>query len=134
MREKLTYALLLAVKALSRVFYLHERRNVVPISRERYVTFSNFLIRVQENETMAVILPEGRMKRRTGLDAHGEALTVRGGIADLLRAIPQGRMAEGGPSGFKAAAKADLTRRRDAHFPVRPETDGGMENARRSPA
>ena len=36
---------------------------------------------------MVVIAPEGRMKRATGLDANGNPMTVRGGVADVLQAI-----------------------------------------------
>jgi len=32
------------------------------------------------------------MKRATGLDKHGQPMTVRGGIADILTAIPDGLM------------------------------------------
>jgi hypothetical protein len=32
------------------------------------------------------------MKRATGLDSEGNPMTVRGGIADLLRGIPEGDM------------------------------------------
>jgi len=34
---------------------------------------------------LVAILPEGRMKRRTGLDKHGNPMTVRGGVADILQ-------------------------------------------------
>ena len=40
---------------------------------------------------MIIIFPEGRMKRANGLDKHGRPMTVRGGIADILR------QHEGGP-------------------------------------
>ena len=39
-----------------------------------------------------VNLPEGRMKRRNLLDSSGRPLTVRAGIADILEALPSGRM------------------------------------------
>ena len=41
---------------------------------------------------MIVIAPEGRMKRANGLDANGNPMTVRGGIADILQAVGEGRM------------------------------------------
>jgi hypothetical protein len=43
-------------------------------------------------ESMVIIAPEGRMKRETGLDANGNPMTVRGGIADILLAVQSGRM------------------------------------------
>jgi hypothetical protein len=39
---------------------------------------------------MVVLAPEGRMKRDTGLDANGNRMTVRGGIADILLAVKEG--------------------------------------------
>ena len=41
---------------------------------------------------MVMILPEGRMKRANGLDSEGKPMTVRGGIADILETIGEGRM------------------------------------------
>lgn len=63
----------------------------VSITREPDHTWDAVLGRV-EAKSLVVILPEGRMMRRNGLDKHGKPMTVRGGIADLLRAIPSGRM------------------------------------------
>jgi hypothetical protein len=37
-----------------------------------------------------IIAPEGRMKRPSGLDLAGNKMTVRGGIADILREIDEG--------------------------------------------
>lgn len=81
-----------AERSLVGMFYRRVARNVVPITRERDETWDRLLQRIHRDESMVVILPEGRMKRRTGLDANGEPMTVRGGIADILRAIPGGRM------------------------------------------
>jgi hypothetical protein len=66
-------------------------RNVVAITRERDHTWAAVLGRIHP-DSMVVILPEGRMKRRGGLDAQGQPMTVRGGIADILAAVPEGRM------------------------------------------
>lgn len=65
--------------------------NVVSISRERDQTWKKVLESV-DPRSMALILPEGRMKRGTGLDSDGKPMTVRGGIADLIEAIPEGKM------------------------------------------
>ncbi len=64
-------------------------RDVVPITRERDHTWDAVMARIAP-DSMVVILPEGRMKRRNGLDSHGQPMTVRGGIADILRTIPSG--------------------------------------------
>lgn len=45
-----------------------------------------------EGHAMVIILPEGRMMRANGLDKYGKPMTVRGGVADILRAVPEGRM------------------------------------------
>lgn len=66
--------------------------HVVPLSRSRDHTWKELLGKVDDAQSMLIILPEGRMMRRGGLDGEGQPMTVRGGIADVLRAIPQGRM------------------------------------------
>lgn len=66
-------------------------KNVIPITRERDQTWDLVLERMA-GDSMVVILPEGRMKRRNGLDSQGQPMTVRGGIADILEAIPSGPM------------------------------------------
>lgn len=71
-------------------FFRLVARHVVPVTRERDETWKRFLERASEDRALAVILPEGRMMRRDGLDAEGGPMTVRGGIADLLRAAPGG--------------------------------------------
>jgi hypothetical protein len=38
------------------------------------------------------MFPEGRMKRPDGLDGDGKPMTVRGGIADVINAVGDGRM------------------------------------------
>lgn len=73
-------------------FFRFIARHVVPISRHRDSTWSELLARIADPEGMVLILPEGRMKRPNGLDKDGKPMTVRGGIADILLAIPDGRM------------------------------------------
>jgi 1-acyl-sn-glycerol-3-phosphate acyltransferase len=65
--------------------------HVVSISRERDHTWREVLAHI-DPDSMVVILPEGRMKRSNGLDSKGQPMTVRGGIADILEAIPEGPM------------------------------------------
>lgn len=66
--------------------------HVIPVSRRRDHTWTEVLARIDDPKSLLVILPEGRMKRANGLDSEGRPMTVRGGIADILRATPQGRM------------------------------------------
>jgi len=72
-------------------FFRSIAAHVVSISRERDHTWRAVLSRI-DPDSMVLILPEGRMMRRNGLDSHGQPMTVRGGIADILEAIPSGRM------------------------------------------
>lgn len=65
--------------------------HMLPITRQADHTWKAVVDRVTE-DVMIIILPEGRMKRANGLDRHGNPMTVRGGIADILAAIPEGKM------------------------------------------
>jgi hypothetical protein len=65
--------------------------HVIPITRERDETWFAVLQRI-DPKSMIVIAPEGRMKRANGLDLNGKPMTVRGGIADILQAVKEGRM------------------------------------------
>ncbi len=65
--------------------------NCVEITREADHTWQTVLEHVG-SEQMIIIFPEGRMKRANGLDKHGRPMTVRGGIADILRLHSGGPM------------------------------------------
>ena len=41
-------------------------------------------------QSVVAILPEGRMKRKNGLDKHGKPMSIRGGIADILHHMTEG--------------------------------------------
>jgi Acyltransferase len=69
-------------------FIAHE---VIPITRQRDDTWSQVLSTIEQN-SMVTIAPEGRMKRANGLDLHGKPMTVRGGVADILLSLKEGRM------------------------------------------
>ncbi len=72
-------------------FFRSIAAHVVSITRERDHTWREVLSRI-DPDSMVLILPEGRMMRRNGLDSKGQPMTVRGGIADIIEAIPEGRM------------------------------------------
>jgi len=78
-------------RALVGRFYGLVAARVISITRERDETWSEVL-RTIDPDAMVMILPEGRMKRATGLDADGKPMTVRGGIADILETMGEGRM------------------------------------------
>lgn len=65
----------------------------VPLTRESDHTWAELLDATDDPDSMVIIFPEGRMKRANGLDRNGEPMTVRGGISDILEAIPKGMMA-----------------------------------------
>ncbi|MDP9192181.1 MAG: 1-acyl-sn-glycerol-3-phosphate acyltransferase [Acidobacteriota bacterium] len=64
---------------------------VIPITRQRDDTWAQVLSTIEPN-SMVVLAPEGRMKRANGLDLHGNPMTVRGGVADILQSLKAGRM------------------------------------------
>ena len=66
-------------------------QHVVPITRKPDESWEQLLRRI-DPEGMVIILPEGRMKRQTGLDQDGRPLRARGGVADILQGLPAGRM------------------------------------------
>lgn len=72
-------------------FYGFVANNVVPVTRLRDKTWDHFMDRVQP-KSLVLLAPEGRMKRANGMDLEGMPMTIRGGVADLLLAIPDGRM------------------------------------------
>jgi hypothetical protein len=65
---------------------------VVPLTRKRDDTWRTLLSYGADARTVMIICPEGRMLRPTGLDASGEPMTVRSGIADVLATVESGRM------------------------------------------
>lgn len=84
-----------AAKTIARPFIGHFwrliARTVIPISRERDRTWSNVLTAI-EPDSMVVLFPEGKMKRANGLDRDGNPMQVRGGVADIIASIPEGRI------------------------------------------
>jgi len=80
-----------ADRALVGRFYRSVAARVVSITRERDETWSEVLRQI-DPDAMVIILPEGRMKRATGLDSEGKPMTVRGGIADILETMGEGRL------------------------------------------
>ena len=73
------------------LFFRFLARNVVVVTRQRDETWDDVLNRIDRN-AIVMILPEGRMMRRSGLDAAGKEMTVRGGVADILDVLDSGVM------------------------------------------
>ena len=74
------------------LFWRMVAANPISITRERDATWAQVVEAIDDPEAMLLILPEGRMKRRGGLDKKGRPMTIRSGIADLLRGLRGGRM------------------------------------------
>jgi 1-acyl-sn-glycerol-3-phosphate acyltransferase len=72
-------------------FFNNIVRHVVVVTRQRDHTWEQVLNHV-DTRSLVMLLPEGRMKRRNGLDSNGRPMTVRGGIADIIEALPGGYM------------------------------------------
>jgi 1-acyl-sn-glycerol-3-phosphate acyltransferase len=66
-------------------------QNIIPISRKRDSSWETFLDLINE-QSLVVILPEGRMMRKGGLDKNGKKMDIRPGIADVISKIPTGKL------------------------------------------
>lgn len=64
----------------------------ISVTRKSDHTWKHFLKRATLPGRVVVLFPEGRMKRKTGLDKHGDPLSVRGGVADVLKRMDEGKM------------------------------------------
>ncbi len=73
------------------LFFRFLVRHTVTVTRQRDSTWEEVLSKI-DSRALVIILPEGRMKRRNGLDSKGREMTVRAGIADILEALPDGRI------------------------------------------
>lgn len=65
--------------------------NAITITRRRDDSWNEFMEKVKGN-SLILIFPEGRMKRKDGLDKNGKPMSVKGGIAEILQKIDGGKM------------------------------------------
>jgi len=65
--------------------------NSVSITRKRDDSWEQLISRAQ-GDSIILIFPEGRMKRADGLDKHGQPMSVKGGVADILAKLQDGKM------------------------------------------
>lgn len=72
-------------------FYKFVFPQMVSISRKRDDTWEDFMNRVKPR-SLVVIAPEGRMKRANGLDKNGNPMSIRAGIADILKKTHGGNL------------------------------------------
>ena len=64
---------------------------VIGITRKYDDSWTRFLDSIHPRDTL-IFMPEGRMKRPTGLDKHGNKMTVKRGIVDVLLRLKTGPM------------------------------------------
>ncbi len=91
-------------------FFSLVAQHVVPITRRPDESWRQMLASVNDPKATVVILPEGRMMRATGLDAEGKPMTVRGGVADIMRGMDSGRILFGYMAGMHHVQVPDQTR------------------------
>ncbi len=65
--------------------------NAVPITRKRDDSWTQLIERVG-GDSLIIIFPEGRMMRKDGLDKHGKAMTIKGGVAEILSKLDHGKI------------------------------------------
>ena len=80
-------------------FFRSLTADTIAISRKRDHTWDTFLGTIRP-DSIVIMFPEGRMKRRTGLDMFGRPLRVRSGIADVLAHMTSGHMMLGYSQGL----------------------------------
>jgi hypothetical protein len=78
-------------RPIAGLFFKAMAPRVVPVTRARDRTWREFLDHVGPG-CVVLMAPEGRMARRGGLDRHGNPMTLRGGVADVLERVEDGDM------------------------------------------
>jgi hypothetical protein len=73
------------------LFFRFMARHVVTVTRQRDHTWNEVLNRIGRR-AIVIIMPEGRMMRRDGRDSTGREMTVRGGIAEILKPLDDGEI------------------------------------------
>jgi 1-acyl-sn-glycerol-3-phosphate acyltransferase len=73
------------------LFYKIFSPGMVPITRKRDDSWKQFMDAIYD-DSIIVIIPEGRMKRKNGLDLNGNKMTVKSGVAEVLEGLDSGQM------------------------------------------
>lgn len=64
---------------------------LISITRKRDESWDHFMNQI-DAEDIVLIFAEGRMMRKGGLDKHGNPMSTRGGVADLMKMLGGGKM------------------------------------------
>ncbi len=65
---------------------------IMSITRKRDETWTDFLDSIYD-DSVILIVPEGRMKRADGMDVSGNKMNIRSGILDILMGLQHGKIA-----------------------------------------
>lgn len=71
-------------------FWRYLAPEMISITRKRDETWDLFIQKVQNPDSIILMAPEGRMMREDGLDKHGNPMSVRGGVVDVLDQLDHG--------------------------------------------
>lgn len=72
---------------------------IISITRKRDGSWEQFLDSIYE-DSVILIAPEGRMKRKNGLDLEGKKMNVRSGVVDILTTLDKGQILVGYSGGL----------------------------------
>lgn len=86
--------------------------NVVPITRRRDESWTRVLSEIDDPHSMVALFPEGRMMRPDGRDKKGQPMTIKPGIAEVLRSMGSGRMVLGYSGGLHHVFRPGASRPR----------------------
>ncbi|MFW5951912.1 MAG: hypothetical protein ACOCVZ_07350 [Gemmatimonadota bacterium] len=86
--------------------------NVVPITRRRDESWTRVLSQIDDPHSMVALFPEGRMMRPDGRDKKGQPMTIKPGIAEVLRSMGSGRMVLGYSGGLHHVFRPGASRPR----------------------
>ncbi|MCB0393852.1 MAG: 1-acyl-sn-glycerol-3-phosphate acyltransferase [Bdellovibrionales bacterium] len=66
--------------------------NAFAITRRRDETWDRYIAKAKDPNSLMLLFPEGRMKRKDGLDKKGRPMSVKSGVADIIWEIKSGKM------------------------------------------
>lgn len=77
---------------------------IIGITRKRDSSWVEFMDKIKPG-SLIVIAPEGRMMRKAGLDKHGKPMSIKTGIADILKKTNDGFLLLGYSGGLHHVQK-----------------------------
>ena len=74
------------------IFFKHLASKSIRLTRKRDESWKTFIKSIEPDKDICIFMPEGRMKRKTGLDQNGNPMTVRKGVKELLEIYKDKKM------------------------------------------